>query len=225
MDTTYNVKFLSEDSLRMLDQTSALTKKDFNQLFLFIESLSGIEKKVFLGLFKEENNKLHAIYEKKIKEIQNKLFEEQQQRNIEHDQKAKEAAKEFADRWSFSRVELTLRQFNPSFCGILIKDDIYYKEFDLKDSIPYLFKGFGDASYESILPFVFQEIKNINFHRPYQTYQDCAGITERFCLCTCIESRDQIIADIIDRIDGIRKMNSNQGFICAYDKLAKGVTP
>lgn len=219
-ENTPPVSVLSEDSLTMLDQVSALTKKDFNQLFLFIESLRGIEKKVFIDLFKEENKKLHDIYTKKITEIQNKLFEEQQQRIQTHNKEQELRAKKFAEDWSFDKVELVLRQFNPSLCGILIKNDIYYKELSLKDSIPYLFIGFGDSSYEAILPFVLLEINKTSFDRPYQTYNSCADVTKRFCLCTCVESRKQIIEDLHNRVEGIKKMHKNEGFLCAYDKPA-----
>ena len=89
-----SMHILSDTSLGYLDQAPALKKRDAKALSIYIESLSRVERTLFLSCLKEENKILYNEHMKFLEGVRKKTCDEQEKLRVkwkkEKDKKAKD---------------------------------------------------------------------------------------------------------------------------------------
>jgi hypothetical protein len=122
---------LSQESLRLLDQTPSLTKKQDSTIFTYIAYLGSTEKKVFLRCLKDQNISMHTRYHATL----DKVKKDAEQKAIAKRKKeiAEEKRKEtkYASQPATKSIERIVKEINPELCGIFIVEGLYYKFIDL----------------------------------------------------------------------------------------------
>lgn len=182
MPIIVDIDRLSMESLHVLDQASALKKRDYFSVFCHIESLSEAEKRFFLRGLKEENEKLFKAYEKD----QNKLFKKQQEEIEKHreEDRKKEGEKEkaFQKKWNNDYFFSQVKEINPNFCGVFLLEKRYYKVVDFEEAVLAAYEALSENSHPSVgIPLFFQRFLKRIRPKSCESLRSVSGCTILFC--------------------------------------------